>query len=466
MVFKSKNTMPRILSVLGIVPAILAMGCLSPAYTTATRFNPLPDPDDCVLLGADAPATITGDNIATVDFYWSKYGYFSTEQQQADFLRSMAHEKGGNLVKVNQDIHPGRARYSSGRVNATFYKVADVRQYETFIDWSPGRRLTLSDFKLQGGRGTQMQCGIYLLSGTNDASGSGYFAAFEPGYCTTLTRFYCRASRIDPRDGTPNLQLIHQQGIFDLAELYRRQLEIALHNSSRLNLREWKRQSQIIYKQIYSAFLHTRAQYDSETNRGLDTVRQAAWTKKIADAAIPAVPLLSHTELDAQAKTLIPPPDRALVYVIRPNKYNTAVWKRVIVDPYYVITPYMLFINPDKFQVACEKAKPMGPVDRRTFMYRLLPTGACTFKPGSFPNGEDDENRLTLSLEAGKVYFIKMNIIEKDFCAGPEAQLRRLSDKQGKHWLGKCRLSREYEDFNLPVLPDPLRRDLPPIPLE
>lgn len=456
--------MPRLLAVLGIVMAILLVGCLPPVYTTATNFNPLPNPDDCVLLGTADPTTIIGDSIAAVTINGSVLWNSYTQQQKVDILRAMAHEKGANLVKVNLNIPGGR--YSYGKINATFYKVKNVRQYETIIDWSPGRKLTLADFKEQGESGTQIQCGIYLLAGTNDASGSRYFGDFPNRYFTTLTRFYCRTSRIDPRIGSPDRQLIHEQGVFDLAELYRRQLERALSNTSNLHLSEWRKQSRVIYKQIYSAFLHTRAQYDAETNHGFDSARQAAWTKTIADATIPEVAVLSFNQLDAQAKSLVPPPDQSLVYVIRPNNYNTAVWKRFFIDPYYIITPYFLFINPDKFKVTCGNTKTLGPIDRRTFVYRLLPPGPCTFMPGWFYDGDDYANKRTLNLEPGKVYFIKMNIIEKDFLAGPEAQLKQLSNKQGERWLRKCKLSRSFEDFTQPRLPNPLNNSLPPVSLE
>lgn len=440
--------MPRSTLFLWIAMAILTSGCGPKLFIHTTQAIPaLPDTARYVILGENDSTKIGGEKIGQASYVETVYTSPWRERRIVEFFRSAALSNGANLVKVTYDQHSGH--HSLGRVDVLFYKVPDLQTYETRIEWSVDRRLTVADFKAEAVMGSRSHCDFYLNADFGKGDIKGRFS--------TRAIFYTSNSWIDPKAANRAELLTHEQGNFDLCEIYRRQLEKALGESHRIHYLNWRREGERIYKQIYAAYLATRAQYDSETDHGLDYAKQAIWTKKIADSVIGDIRILSSGQLDEKAKELTPPVDRALVYVIRPNRYNTAFWKRMIVDPYCLLLgQYFLFINPYRFVVNYSSGQSMDQIKRRQYMYRLVDPGNCLFTPGL--SGQDIPGKeLLLSLEGGKVYYIKMNIVEKRFFAGARAELLVLDEKEGRRWLEKCRLSARYEDFVLPVFPDPLR---------
>jgi hypothetical protein len=145
-----------------------------------------------------------------------------------------------------------------------------------------------------------------------------------------------------------------------------------------------------------------------------------------------------------------PADTNALVYIIRPNQYNTPVYKRIALNPWLLFPcPYFLFLNPDRYVINC-KGVTQGPIGVKKFVYRYLPADTCTI------SSNYGDSAITLTLMPGKTYYVKMKPVIFRFLARPAAQFELLTQSAGTRCLRKSRLSRHWEDFQLPEYPDPL----------
>jgi len=411
----------------------------SPASPPAdTPVTPLPDNTEVVFLGTGDPTIITTPSLGEASFPHT----FGEDEDIFPLLRTYALSHGANLVRIIAVHYPGRRGGTRGLVTTRIYKVADVHVYEPWIDWSPNRRLALADFKGLPSPPSlsHTDCTFYLLPYSHETA---------DGWVYTRTRFYTRSSWIDEFVHNPNGFLLHEQGEFDLCEIYRRKLDTVIFSSAGNFYRRALRER--AYKQIYTEYLRMREQYDTATRNGLDHAQQDLWTRRITAADFPDVPIFTHRQLDQQAHTLQPTDSLALIYVIHPNQYNTPFWKRMVFEPYCVWPcPYFLFLNPESYSAFYDNMV-QGPIGVRKFVYRYVRPETCVF--GS-PN---DSHLLTLHLEPGKVYYIKMKLIERAFFEGAHPEWELLSDQRGRRWLQKCHLSVHWEPFILPVFPDQLR---------
>jgi hypothetical protein len=415
----------------------LCLGVTLACPPVDTVAGPLPDTTEVVILGFGDPTITPAPSLGEISY---RHQYIGDDENMALRLRSYALSHGANLVRITVIRHPTH-RDVYGLVSARIYRVPDVRLYEPWIDWSANRRLTLTDFKgvpSPPGR-SHSDCTFYLLPYTHETS---------DGWIYTRTRFYTHSSWIESSVHNPREFLQHEQGEFDLCESFRRKLDTFIFSSAGNFYREARRER--AYKQIYAEYLRTREQYDSATRNGIDSTQQALWTRRIAAADFPDVPVFTHRQLDRQAHTLRPTDGLALIYVIRPNHYNTSVWKRMVFEPYVtILCPYFLFLNYERYSITFDSVV-QGPIGARKFVYRYVRPGDCSF------NSPSGASKLTIHVEPGKVYYIKMKLIEREFFAGVHPESELLSERKGRRWLRKCHLSSHWELFILPVVPDPL----------
>jgi hypothetical protein len=397
-----------------------------------TPVTPLPDNTEVVFLGVGDPTIITAPTLGETSFPHT----FGEEEDVLSRLRTYALSHGANLVRITTDRLPSR-RGIHGVVSARIYKVPNVHLYESWIDWSADRHLTPADFKglPSPPSPSHSDCTFYLLPYTHETTN---------GFVYTRTRFYTHSSWIDHSVRTPNELLQHEQGEFDLCELYRRKLDTVIFSSAGNFYRRALRER--AYRQIYAEYLRMREQYDTATLNGLDDAQQDLWNKRIAAGDLPDVPIFTYHQLDRQAHTLQPTDSLALIYVIRPNRYNTPFWKRMVINPYWIVAPYCLFVNLDHYSITVNDVT-QGPISARKFIYRYVRPGTCNI---SSTNGE---TRLTLRTDPGKVYYVKMKLIERKFFAGAHPEWELLSEQRGRRWLRKAHLSVHWEPFILPVFP-------------
>lgn len=263
--------------ILFIAIAMLAYSC-STVFTTridGTAPPPMPDTANFILLNESDTTAIPGNRIGELTLRhsptWIRY-------QLEDSIRSISLRNGANLAKVTAYVRPGRNR--TGQLAADIYQVQELRQYEKVIDWNTNRQLTFTDFKGAADTATgvplENHSRVYF---TIDEDPRG----FRTSLFSTKTRFDCTTSRINSQPKNAPELLLHEQGNFDLCEIYRRQLDqfILKYDYNHFNQHRIVAE---IFEGVSTAFLVKQAQYESATNHGLDYVQQSEWTKQIDNA--------------------------------------------------------------------------------------------------------------------------------------------------------------------------------------
>lgn len=133
----------------------------------------------------------------------------------------------------------------------------------------------------------------------------------------------------------------------------------------------------------------------------------------------------ARKQKDNMNKSLVPPADKALVYIVRPTIMAFAVPMR---------------LDCDSFQV--------GWINAKTYLYTMIDPGEHTFISLS-----ENEFHLKVNLEAGKTYYIEQEIRMGLLYA--RTKLKLLTEEAGKKELSKCSISghNRYPQF-------PLSRDV------
>ncbi|MFI5154084.1 MAG: DUF922 domain-containing protein [Chitinophagales bacterium] len=148
-----------------------------------------------------------------------------------------------------------------------------VNQNDNLIDWSTSRRLTWSDFQAEPPKTPAAAA----LTSTTIKVDFGYFNE-------TLTyHIHCRFDKSSSWGRVKNdYVLSHEQGHFDIAEIFARKLNEAL--------RKYRPESQNIpkdvnkiYQDMMKKYYERQDEYDKETNFSMDKKKQEEWLKIIDD---------------------------------------------------------------------------------------------------------------------------------------------------------------------------------------
>lgn len=110
-------------------------------------------------------------------------------------------------------------------------------------------------------------------------------------------------------------------------------------------------------------------------------------------------------------KTQTPPPNKALVYVVRPSSYGYAV----------------------SMSVSCNNMD-LGSTSGKRFIYAFLDTGLYRFVSKA-----ENKAELFLKVEAGKTYFIEQKIKMGLMLA--RCNMENLNESVGRKKLAICKLS-------------------------
>ena len=104
---------------------------------------------------------------------------------------------------------------------------------------------------------------------------------FNKAKIFTITSFTTNLSWVRP-DQMDRLDLLeHEQGHFDLCEVYGRKLRKTLEEK-KLTAFNLNTDANIIFKNISASYLERQELYESETQYGTDRKKQIEWTKLIA----------------------------------------------------------------------------------------------------------------------------------------------------------------------------------------
>lgn len=143
---------------------------------------------------------------------------------------------------------------------------------EELIDWSPARKLTWDDYKAAPDPGSDAAASTttYLTISYNITSRE-FSYAIESKFSKTRSWGLYK---------TPYI-LSHEQGHFDIAEVFARQLNKKMREY-RFDKRSYERDLKKIYDEVLAGKKKMQDDYDRETNHSINREMQSEWLKKIA----------------------------------------------------------------------------------------------------------------------------------------------------------------------------------------
>jgi len=270
--------MKKIIFFIAIVTTMISC---SPRLGSAIAYKQpaLAPTDIIVVLKQEDNFPNTGIKVGTLS---SSDNGFSTHCSYEDVigkLVEMARQNGANILKITEHKVPDMWS-TCDRLKATIYRVENPRQFEKEIKWSRDRKLTWEDFK--GKPKTISNTNVAAQASCNFGFQVSAITIFSKSKIVTTNTFDCDLSWVKPDQmNRPDL-LEHEQGHFDLCEIYVRQLrkQLLAANLKAFNLIQ---DGNAIYKQVYSTYLERQELYERETNYGLDRAGQVKWNKTISD---------------------------------------------------------------------------------------------------------------------------------------------------------------------------------------
>lgn len=194
--------------------------------------------------------------------------------------RQMAKNENANIIKLAQRVALDESSISQ-YLTATLYYSENPRQYERQFSWHPDRKLTWNDF-----RGP-------VLRDMNDIRAAGTFCGigFETNSLSednsnievhVYNTFYVDKSWIKELDKDDHI-LAHEQGHFDLCELYTRKMRAKLNDILRTTDRALlKNAIEQAYTEVQYEYGARQQLYEDETAHGVIYNVQARWQADIA----------------------------------------------------------------------------------------------------------------------------------------------------------------------------------------
>lgn len=183
-----------------------------------------------------------------------------------------ARQLGANVLRIYEHQPPGPWT-TCHRIRAKALHVADITPYEKEIVWQPTRRLRQADFKANVANRP-------FEAATNSTIRYQYAGQlFKSTVQFTIeTVFDCQNSYFKgTRD--PILTLAHEQGHFDITEIYARRLTKTFQEQV-ANTKELEAKQNAIYHQVMTEAQTMQDKYDSEVYA--DRSKQPAWLATIA----------------------------------------------------------------------------------------------------------------------------------------------------------------------------------------
>ncbi|MDB5221447.1 MAG: hypothetical protein JWN83_114 [Chitinophagaceae bacterium] len=246
--------------------------------TITSRQAPLSDTDFVLVLQQQDNFINDGIEIGSIKSGDNGLSTNCTYFEVVDKLKQLARQNGGNIIKIIEHKSPDRWS-SCERLTAKIYRVPEFRKHEKEIEWTKNRKLTWEDFKgtpkstLNPEVAAQTYCGF----------------GFQSNYVNILTKtkifvtntFNCNLSWVRPDQKDRADLLEHEQGHFDLCEVYARQLRKKLQEK-KLTVFNINPDADIIFKDTYALYLDRQELYEKETSHGLNRQRQIEWTTTIS----------------------------------------------------------------------------------------------------------------------------------------------------------------------------------------
>jgi hypothetical protein len=144
---------------------------------------------------------------------------------------------------------------------------------EELMDWASSRRLTWSDYKANPNPHSDAAASTTTLIGIEYKMANGNF-----NYNISCKFSLSRSWGLHKTEYI----LAHEQGHFDIAEIFARKLHKAMSEYS-FNSRTYQKDLKKIYQDIMQEKEDFQNTYDRETNHSIKKDKQAQWLVKIAE---------------------------------------------------------------------------------------------------------------------------------------------------------------------------------------
>lgn len=142
---------------------------------------------------------------------------------------------------------------------------------EELLDWDAGRRLTWADYKAKPDPGSDAAASTAsVLAVSYTISSTGFTYRIECRFSKTRSWGLHKTDYI----------LSHEQGHFDIAEIFARKLHKKL-SEYQFNKRTYQKDLDKIYEEIVQGKDKMQNDYDRETNHSINKDKQAEWLQKI-----------------------------------------------------------------------------------------------------------------------------------------------------------------------------------------
>lgn len=267
--------MKKILTV--IIPALLLCNACAPKLgaTISAKQSALPDTAQVMVIQQEEQFNNDGIAIGTIRSDDNGFSTNCSYYEVITKLKEMARQNGANIIRITKIKGPD-AWSTCARIQAKIYRVPDARKYEASIVWSAGRKLTWADFK-----GAVPDASAFSAATSASINyQSAYSSPFAKVKFFTEAVFHCHESWVKPVFIGDTSLLRHEQGHFDLSEIYARQVRRQLA-ADKLSYYLVGIPAQKILDELSQAFDARQKQYDEETDHGRNHEKQEQWDKEI-----------------------------------------------------------------------------------------------------------------------------------------------------------------------------------------
>ena len=143
---------------------------------------------------------------------------------------------------------------------------------EEVLEWDPSRKLSWADYKARPNPDSDAAASTTTYLGINYNITSRSFSY----------KIYSRFSKTRSWGLHKTAYILsHEQGHFDIAEIFARKLHKKM-SEYEFNKKTYNKDLEKIYRDVTKEKEDTQNQYDKETNHSINKAEQSLWLKKIA----------------------------------------------------------------------------------------------------------------------------------------------------------------------------------------
>jgi len=228
---------------------------------------------DVVVLQLSDPAPTAVQKINTLELNTANSSSFEVMKT----MKEMAIKAHANIVKIAEE-YDDKVTHAPDKMKVVLYSATNAHPYERAIAWDKTRKLDWTDFRgpIPADAGDMTAAATYCGIGfeTNVVTNNAKPKIF------VYNTFYPTQSWVRSDEKNESV-LIHEQGHFDLCELYTRKLRQKLETVS-LNVHNMKSALQRVYDEVNNEYEHRQDAYEAETEHGVNDAQEQKWTLAIS----------------------------------------------------------------------------------------------------------------------------------------------------------------------------------------